>query len=214
MERWEYELRSDIFDAFASNNRKVASELIEDLISKKSGGLFYRYRPLSMLELTSLRYDQIYFCRAIRFFNHTPDEDWIRFKSYVSCFTDRKNSLSMWHNFAQGASGICTEYSYGDIQKFAEENGLYFSPVCYRDGPLSLTGKVASVMSMVTKPKIRSGEYEWLLWKVDMHSSDIGKIMSAVRPRKVYIGKNADLDSFLVQELREIGVEKDIEIIV
>ncbi len=101
MEQWEYDIRNDIFDAFFLNDKKVASELIEELISKKSGGLFYRYRPLNLMELTSIQYDQIYFCRAIRFDNHRPNEDWIRFKSYVACFTDRKNSLSMWHDYAE-----------------------------------------------------------------------------------------------------------------
>ena len=194
MEQWEYDLRDDIFSAFMMNNKKAASFLLQDLIEKK-GGVFYRYRPLDMAEISSIRFDQMYLCRAVRFDNHT--DGMLRFKSYVSCFTDRKNSLSMWNDYADAAQGLCMEYQYIDIQDFAEENGLFFS----------------TVMSMMHKPRIESDEYEWRLWKIDMHSTDIGKIMSSIRPRRIYIGRNADRDSYLYNELREICEEKGIELI-
>ncbi len=213
MEQWEFDLREDIYTAFMSNNKKAASFLLQDLIEKK-GGVFYRYRPLDMAEVSSIRFDQMYLCRAIRFDNHT--DGLLRFKSYVSCFTDRKNSLSMWNDYADAAHGLCMEYQYQDIQDFAEENGLFFSPVKYSDDSSEAGDdgdKVASVMSMMHKPRIESDEYEWRLWKIDMHSTDIGKIMSSIRPRRIYIGKNADRDSYLIQELREICDEKEIELI-
>ena len=130
MEQWEYNLRDDIFSAFMMNNKKAATFLLQDLIEKK-GGVFYRYRPLDMAEISSIRFDQMYLCRAVRFDNHT--DGMLRFKSYVSCFTDRKNSLSMWNDYADAAQGLCMEYQYLDIQDFAEENGLFFSPVKYSD---------------------------------------------------------------------------------
>ncbi len=212
MEQWEYDLRDDIFSAFMMNNKKAASFLLQDLIEKK-GGVFYRYRPLDMAEISSIRFDQMYLCRAVRFDNHT--DGMLRFKSYVSCFTDRKNSLSMWNDYADAAQGLCMEYQYIDIQDFAEENGLFFSPVKYSDetGDESTEDRVATVMSMMHKPRIESDEYEWRLWKIDMHSTDIGKIMSSIRPRRIYIGRNADRDSYLYNELREICEEKGIELI-
>ena len=63
------------------------------------------------------------------------------------------------------------------------------------------------------KPKIESDEYEWRLWKIDMHSNDIGKIMTSIRPRRIYVGRNTDKDSYLYQELQEICDEKQIELI-
>ena len=210
MKEWEYELRSDIFSAFLANNKRMASALMWELIGKKSGGLFYRYRPLDLMELTSLRFDQMYFCRAIRFDNH--GDGMIRFKSYVTCFTDKKNSLTMWNDYANAAKGICMEYSYDDIMTFAQDNNLFFAPVRYSDKNLEITDKVSSVMSMMSKPKVESDEYEWRLWKIDLHSTDIGKIMAGISPRKIYIGRNAD-DEELINELYDIGLEKDIEII-
>ena len=213
MEQWEYDLRDDIFNAFLSNNRKAATFLIEDLIGKKSGGLFYRYRPLDMAELSCIRFDQIYFCRAIRFDSHAADESWIRFKSYVSCFTDRKNSLHMWSDYANEAHGMCLEYSYEDIAGFAEENELLFSPVRYSNETLPVKDQVSSFMSMMNKPLYESDEAEWRLWKIDLHSSDIGKLMASIHPRKIILGHNADPDSYLIEELEEIAMEKDIELI-
>ncbi len=212
MEQWEFDLRNDIFNAFLINNKKAASFLLQDLIEKK-GGVFYRYRPLDMAEISSIRFDQMYLCRAIRFDNHT--EGLLRFKSYVSCFTDRKNSLSMWNDYADEAQGLCMEYQYIDIQNFAEENGLFFSPVKYSDDSYGSEeeDRVASVMSMMHKPRIESDEYEWRLWKIDMHSTDIGKIMSSIRPRRIYLGRNADRDSYLYQELLDICDEKEIELL-
>ena len=68
-------------------------------------------------------------------------------------------------------------------------------------------------MTPTEPPRIESDEYEWRLWKIDMHSNDIGKIMSSIRPRRIYLGRNADRDSYLYQELLDICDEKEIELI-
>ena len=212
MELWEYELRNDIFNAFLANNKQLANGLIAQLMNQKGIGFFYRYRDLNMAEISTIRFDQIYFCRAIRFGNQAGS-DWTLFKSYVACFTDRRYSLSMWSEYANNAKGICLEYSADDIARFATENDLFFSPVRYSDIPMETSSKYGSVMTMMTKPRYESDEYEWRLWKVDKNSTDIGKLMSTIQPRKIYVGRNADRESDLFDELKFVAEEKDIELI-
>ncbi len=208
MEQWEFELRDDIFSAFLSNSRKMADELINDLIARKNGGVFFRYRPLNMAEILTLRSGQIYFCRAIRF--DPRGDEWVRFKSYVACFTDRKHSLSMWNDYAQEGHGMCLEYTYDDICRFAEDNNLLFSPVRYSNEEPDPGSKYGSLMSMMSKPLIEADEYEWRLWKIDPYSSDIGKLMSSINPRRIILGRNVDRSSALYGELLETTGEKMI----
>ncbi len=210
MEQWELELRDDIFTAFLHNNKTAATELIHELVEKKSGGIFYRYRPLNRPEITALRFDQIYFCRSIRF--DDSGDEWMRFKSYVACFTDRKNSLSMWSDYAHEAQGICLEYTYEDLVDFADLNGLLFSPVRYGPYVPDIDSRYSSIMSMMSKPIVHSDEYEWRLWKIDMHSSDIGKLMNSIIPRRIILGRNIDRKSPLFQELIEMTGQKQIPV--
>ncbi|SFL27623.1 Protein of unknown function [Lachnospiraceae bacterium KH1T2] len=212
MENWEYELRSDIFNAFLANNKQAANSLIAKLMVEKNIGFFYRYRDLNMAEISTIRFDQLYLCRAIRFGNKKPN-DIAMFKSYVACFTDRRFSLSMWSEYANNAKGICLEYSADDLAQFATDNDMFFSPVRYADNPLDISSKYSSVMTMMSKPKYESNEYEWRLWKVDMHSNDIGKLVSSISPRKIYVGRNADRESDLFDELVNVADEKEIDLI-
>ena len=213
MELWEYELRNDIFEAYLTNNQQLANSLTAELVSRKGVGFFYRYRSLDMAEISAIRFDQIYLCRAIRFAK-SGQGDWALFKSYVACFTDRRFSLSMWSDYANEAKGICLEYSADDIARFATDNGLLFSPVRYSDiPPVNTSSQYQNVMSMMSKPRIESDEYEWRLWKVDLRSNDIGKLMSVIKPRKIYVGRNTDRDSDLYEELEEVAEEKEIELI-
>ena len=210
MEIWEYELREDIFEAFLSNNQKAASDMIGELVFRKNGGLFYRYRPLNMDEINAIRFGQIYLCRAIRFVGR--GDEWTRFRSYVSCFTDKKNSLSMWSDYADSGRGICLEYNFVDLEKFSSENRLVFSPVRYSDNEFSPGQKKDAALSMMWKEKIFSNESEWRLWKTDYHSSDIGKLMSSIHPQKIYMGKNMDTESELYEELLRLSEEMNIEL--
>ena len=139
----------------------------------------------------------------------------MRFRSYLSCFTDDLKSEAMWYKYADHSAGMCLEYNFEDMQRFAEANDLVLLPVIYDDEEHEeLTGTVGNILSMMTKSTDTAGEFEWRLWKYDKMSSDIGKILSGVSPRKIHIGEMASLDTGTSRELSRICEEKNIEIII
>ena len=121
----------------------------------------------------------------------------------------------MWYKYADHSTGMCLEYNFEDMQKFAEANNLVLLPVIYDDEEHEeLTGTVGNVLSMMTKSTDTAGESEWRLWKYDKTSSDIGKILSGVSPRKIHIGEMASMDTGTSRELSRICEEKNIEVII
>ena len=213
MEDWEFFLRKAIFSDFLRDKHRDAQEKMSELIIRKNGGKLYRYRPIDDAEVGLIRYGNIYFCRAVRF--EGAGDVVMRFRSYLSCFTDDLKSEAMWYKYADHSTGMCLEYNFEDMQKFAEANDLVLLPVIYDDEEHEeLTGTVGNVLSMMTKSTDTAGEFEWRLWKYDKMSSDIGKILSGVSPRKIHIGEMASLDTGTSRELSRVCEEKNIEMIV
>jgi hypothetical protein len=211
LEDWEFFLRKAIFSDFLRDRHRDAQEKMSELIIRKNGGKLYRYRPLDDAEVELISNGNIYFCRAVRF--EGAGDVVMRFRSYLSCFTDDLKSEAMWYKYADQSAGMCLEYNFEDMQKFAEKNNLVLLPVIYDDEEHEeLGGTVGNVLSMMTKSTDTSGESEWRLWKYDKMSSDIGKILSGVHPRKIHIGEMADLDSGVCKKLSRICEEKDIDI--
>ncbi len=210
MEDWEFDLRKQIFSDYLRDKKEEADEKKSDLIVRKNGGRFYRYRPLDDAEVELIRNGNLYFCRAIRF--EGSGDDYVRFKSYLSCFTDDVNSLPMWFDYADHGRGMCLEYTYESIKLFAEANKLIFLPVMYDNEESSFSGKLGTVMSMMTKTEDKASEYEWRLWKVDLKSSDIGKILSSIDPVRIHIGERADHNTGTFRSLMEVALAKGIEV--
>jgi len=211
LEDWEFFLRKAIFSDFLRDRHREAQEKMSELLIRKSGGKLFRYRPLDDAEVELIRNGNVYFCRAVRF--EGAGDVVMRFKSYLSCFTDDLKSEAMWYKYADRSEGICLEYNYEDLQKFAEANKLVLLPVIYDDEDHEeLTGMVGNVLSMMTKSTDLAGEFEWRLWKYDKSSSDIGKVLSGVTPRKIHVGEMADLDCGTGEELMRICSEKGIEV--
>ncbi len=187
-------------------------EKMSELIIRKNGGKLYRYRPLDDAEVGLIRNGNIYFCRAVRF--EGAGDVVMRFRSYLSCFTDDLKSEAMWYKYADRGAGMCLEYNFEDMQKFAEANELVLLPVIYDDEEHEeLTGTVGNVLSMMTKSTDEAGEFEWRLWKYDKMSSDIGKILSGVSPRRIHIGDMASLETGTSRELSKVCEERDIELL-
>ena len=209
MEEWETVLRREIVSDYEEDRKAEAFEKMNELMLSKNGGKFYRYRPLDDSEIELIKNENMYFCRAIRFEGN--GDGYVRFKSYLSCFTDDRKSVPMWFDYADCGRGICLEYTYESICRFADVNGLIFLPVVYEDEEFS-DERRGSIMSMMTKASEKAGEYEWLLWKIDLRSSDIGKIMSAIVPERIHIGKMADKNSEAYRNLLETAEEKRIDI--
>ncbi len=213
MEDWEFFLRKAIFTDFLRDKHQDAQEKMSELILRKNGGKLYRYRPIDDAEVELIRSGNIYFCRAVRF--EGAGDIVMRFKSYLSCFTDDLKSDAMWYKYADRNEGMCLEYNYEDIQKFAESNKLVLLPVIYDDEEHEeLTGTLGNVLSMMTKSTDEAVEFEWRLWKYDKASQDIGKILSGVFPKKVHVGDMADQDTGTWEELEKVCREKDIEMII
>ena len=210
MEDWEFAFRRQIFSDYLADKKADAYEKMSELMIRKNGGKFFRYRPLDDSEIELIRNGNMYFCRAIRFAGN--GDGYVRFKSYLSCFTDDDRSEPMWFDYADMNRGMCLEYTYEDIRKFADVNGLIFLPVRYDDGFFPGEGRLNSIMSMMTKSTMKAVEYEWRLWKVDLRSSDIGKIMSSIVPSKIHIGSMADRSNGTFQRLTAIAEEKGINI--
>ncbi len=210
MEDWEFFLRKQIFSDYLRDRRADADEKMNELILRKNGGKFYRYRPIDDAEVELIRNGNLYLCRAIRFDGN--GDGYVRFKSYLSCFTDDVKSIPMWFDYADQGRGMCLEYTYEQIKQFAEVNKLIFLPVMYDDEETVFTGKLGSLLSMMTKTTDKAGEYEWRLWKLDMKSSDIGKIMSSINPVRIHIGENADKSTGTYDELMRVAEMKGIEI--
>ena len=210
MEDWELFLRKQIFSDYLRDRRSDADEKMNELILRKNGGKFYRYRPIDDAEVELIRNGNLYLCRAIRFDGN--GDGYVRFKSYLSCFTDDVKSIPMWFDYADQGRGMCLEYTYEHIKQFAEANKLIFLPVMYDDEETVFSGKLGSLLSMMTKSTDKAGEYEWRLWKVDMKSSDIGKIMSSINPVRIHIGENADTSTGTFDELMRVAEMKGIEV--
>ncbi len=210
MEEWEFDLRKQIFSDYLRDKKNEADEKKSDLIVRKNGGRFYRYRPIDDAEVELIRNGNLYFCRAIRF--EGSGDDYVRFKSYLSCFTDDVSSIPMWFDYADQGRGMCLEYTYESIKKFAEANKLIFLPVMYDNEEMSFGGRLGSVMSMMTKTEDKASEYEWRLWKVDLKSSDIGKILSSIDPVRIHIGEKADTTTGTFRELMSVAAQKGIEV--
>ena len=210
MEDWELEIRRQIFSDYLMDKKAEADSKMHELMMKKNGGIFYRYRPMDDSETDLLRNGNMYFCRAIRF--DGDGDGYVRFKSYLSCFTDDRKSVPMWFDYADSGRGMCLEYTFEAIHKFAETNGLIFLPVRYDDGNIPGEGKLKSIMSMMTKSTDKAAEYEWRLWKLDLRSSDIGKGMSFILPKRIHIGRWADRNTEIYRTLADIAEEKGIDI--
>ena len=131
MEDWEFFLRKAIFSDFLRDKHHEAQEKMSELILRKNGGKLYRYRPLDDAEVGLIRNGNIYFCRAVRF--EGAGDVVMRFRSYLSCFTDDLKSEAMWYKYADHSAGMCLEYNFEDMQKFAEANDLVLLPVIYDD---------------------------------------------------------------------------------
>ena len=211
MEDWEFFLRKQIFSDYLRDRKADADEKMNELILRKNGGKFFRYRPIDDAEVELIKNGNLYFCRAIRF-DGTGD-GYVRFKSYLSCFTDDVKSVPMWFDYADQGRGMCLEYNYEEIKAFAEKNKLVFLPVMYDDSESAFTGNLGNVLSMMTKGTEKAGEYEWRLWKLDLKSSDIGKIMSSINPVRIHIGEHADRTTGTFDELMRVAEAKGIEII-
>ncbi len=211
MEDWEFFLRKQIFSDYLRDRKADADEKMNELILRKNGGKFYRYRPIDDAEVELIRNGNLYFCRAIRF--DGSGDGYVRFKSYLSCFTDDVKSVPMWFDYADEGRGMCLEYNYEEIKGFAQANKLVFLPVMYDDEENSFTGKIGNVLSMMTKTTDKSGEYEWRLWKLDLRSSDIGKIMSSINPVRIHIGEKADRTTGTFGELMKVADMKGIEVV-
>ena len=211
LEDWEFYLRKQIFTDYLRDRKADADEKMNELILRKNGGKFFRYRPIDDSEVELIRNGNLYFCRAIRFDGN--GDGYVRFKSYLSCFTDDVKSVPMWFDYADEGRGMCLEYNYEQIKGFAENNKLVFLPVMYDDEETSFTGKLGNVLSMMTKTKEKSGEYEWRLWKLDLRSSDIGKIMSSIDPVRIHIGEKADRTTGTFGELMRVADMKGIEVV-
>ena len=213
MEDWEFFLRKAIFTDFLRDRHQDAQEKMSELILRKNGGKLYRYRPLDDAEVELIRAGNIYFCRAVRF--EGAGDVVMRFKSYLSCFTDDLKSEAMWYKYADRSEGMCLEYNFEDMQKFAEANKLVLLPVIYDDEEHDeLTGMVGNILSMMTKSTDQAGEFEWRLWKYDKSSSDIGKILSGVYPRKIHFGDMVNQDTGTFREMNRICNEKNIEVLI
>lgn len=213
MEDWEFFLRKAIFTDFLRDRHQDAQEKMSELILRKNGGKLYRYRPLDDAEVELIRAGNIYFCRAVRF--EGAGDVVMRFKSYLSCFTDDLKSEAMWYKYADHSEGMCLEYNFEDMQKFAEANKLVLLPVIYDDEEHEeLTGTVGNVLSMMTKSTDEAAEFEWRLWKYDKSSHDIGKILSGVHPRRIHVGDMASLDTGTCRELERVCGERGIEMVI
>ena len=76
----------------------------------------------------------------------------------------------------------------------------------------TFSGKLGSVLSMMTKGTNKALEYEWRLWKVDLKSSDIGKILASIDPVRIHIGDKADRTTGTFDELMRVAQSKGIDI--
>ncbi|MCR5626450.1 MAG: DUF2971 domain-containing protein [Lachnospiraceae bacterium] len=211
MENWELDLRKEIFSEYLKDRSFEAIEKMNDLIIRKNGGKIYRYRPLKKEEVELIRNSNLYFCRAVRFEGN--GDRYVLLKSYLSCFTDDVKSVPMWFDYADQDRGICLEYNYEDIKQFANANKLVLLPVIYDDEEVSFEGKLGSIMALMTKGTEKSWEYEWRLWKMDMKSPDIGKLMSSIDPVRIHIGEKVNKSSRVFAELLGVSEEKSIELV-
>ena len=105
-------------------------------------------------------------------------------KVFVSCFSERSDSLLMWSHYANNHRGICVGYG---LKELIEKYGCF--PVIYSDVIPKWQENNNPHLAMLTKYKEWEYEKEWRIIKVDENSrGKIGIKEDFIKPQKIILG--------------------------
>lgn len=130
---------------------------------------------------------------------------------YVSCFSERNNSILMWSHYANKHTGICIEYDFKD---FCNKCKIVF-PVIYTnrfENHSTIIGKEnKNILFAITKAKDWRYEKEWRVIKVNrLDEYEKGMSIQAPKPSAIYMGcKISKKDE---EAIKDIIIEKNIDL--
>ncbi|MBS4933244.1 MAG: DUF2971 domain-containing protein [Clostridiales bacterium] len=111
---------------------------------------------------------------------------------FVTCFSEKSNSMLMWAHYANSTQGICLEYDFKELIENLDE-GCYLLPIFYRrdypDYSQKENEKRKIYTGIVTKNMEWEYESEWRMIKIDSESREKIRInVKGVMPKKIFIG--------------------------
>ena len=179
----------------------VLSQITDDrIIYKYFRGLNRDFKTIKKPELwlcNAYRLNDPFDCAFIKSFDNEAEkcqsrEDSInkQNETFISCFSERSDSMVMWGTYANCHRGICVGYS---LKEIVEKYDCL--PVIYEKTLPRYTDDTSILINTLTKYIDWEYEHEWRIVNFnDGHRMSDGYLMDFVRPKEIILGyKNQDL---------------------
>ena len=109
---------------------------------------------------------------------------------FVTCFSERCNSMLMWSHYGDEHRGICVGYNLHELIEKYNCFPLIYSNRMPQKEELNISNKDLLYESILTKGKEWKYEMEWRIIEIDENSSGKnGKLIEFVKPVSIYLGK-------------------------
>ncbi|PFP09389.1 hypothetical protein COJ90_21025 [Priestia megaterium] len=151
-----------------------------------------------------------------------PIPSFLQDRTYISCFSEKKDSILMWSHYTNNHEGFCLEYDFTEYAKTSANFLEALNPVIYDNKifdlshhTLDITLKRTKLDSRVVRnfPLLKSQawsyEEEWRLILFD-EPRDTGFEKGTFKPKAIYLG--AKIDEKDKASLIELAKEKNVDV--
>ncbi|MBY6900205.1 DUF2971 domain-containing protein [Clostridium botulinum] len=130
---------------------------------------------------------------------------------YVSCLSERNDSILMWSHYANKHRGICIEYNFKD---FYDKCKTIF-PVIYTnrfEDHITVVGQEnKSILFAITKAEDWRYEKEWRVIRInELDKHEKGISMQVIKPSAIYMG--CEISKKDEASIKDIVIEKNIDL--
>lgn len=196
MNNWKLEYK----ELIRKGNKEAAKELV--LASIPDGKIIYKYFRGINRDFDTIKAPKLWLCNAYRLndpfdcafiqgFNNEVEKRQSRENSinkqnqtFLSCFSERSDSMVMWGTYANCHRGICVGYSLKElIEKFD------CLPVIYEKTLPQYTDATSALINTLTKYIDWEYEHEWrIVYFNDKYKMKDGYKIDFVTPKEIILG--------------------------
>lgn len=180
--------------------KRAARELV--LAEIPDDKIIYKYFRGINRDFDTIKVPELWLCNAYRLNDpfdcafvkgHKEIDEYIRNradsinmqnKTFISCFSEKSDSMIMWGTYANCHRGICVGYSLKElVEKF---NCL---PVVYEETLPQYTNDTSVLINTLTKYIDWKYEHEWRIVEInDKQRNEVGYKIKFVKPKEIILG--------------------------
>lgn len=196
MDNWMIEYKELIL----KGEKREARELV--LAEIPDDKIIYKYFRGINRDFDTIKVPELWLCNAYRLNDpfdcafvkgHKEIDEYIRNradsinmqnKTFISCFSEKSDSMIMWGTYANCHRGICVGYSLKElVEKF---NCL---PVVYEETLPQYTNDTSVLINTLTKYIDWKYEHEWRIVEInDKQRNEVGYKIKFVKPKEIILG--------------------------